>query len=48
MKISVFKTKYVLVMAQHFYEQERIVIKQFIDKDAAADFLDNLAKEDTV
>lgn len=48
MKISVYKTTEVLVVAQHYFDKERIIIKHFDDKDIAADFLDQLAKEDTV
>jgi hypothetical protein len=48
MKISVFKTKEVLVVAQHYYELERVIVKHFADQDVAANFLDELAKEDTL
>lgn len=48
MKISVYKTRDVLVVAQHYYEQERVLVKHFADHDTAANFLDELAKEDTV
>ena len=48
MKISVYKTKDVLVIAQHYFDKERFVVKHFPDHDSAANFLDLLAKEDTV
>jgi hypothetical protein len=48
LKISVYKTREVLVIAQHWYEQERIVVRHFPNHDLAADFLDNLVKEDTI
>lgn len=47
MKVSVFKNKYVLVAAQHIYEMDRFIIKQFESHHKAADFLEDLVREDS-
>lgn len=46
MKISVFKNKDVLVVAQNYYATEQIIVKHFTDKDKAANFIDNLIIEE--
>ena len=46
MKISVFKSKYVLLVAQNYYATEQIIIKHFNHHDEAAKFIDQLAIED--
>lgn len=46
MKISVYRTKEVLVLAQHYFEIERFIVNQFINQEEAAAFLDMLASED--
>jgi len=46
MKISVYKQKYVLVLAQHYFEIERFIVNQFTNQEEAAAFLDMLASED--
>jgi hypothetical protein len=46
MKISVYKTKAVLLVAQHYYETDRFLVKHFDDQNDAADFIDKLAKDD--
>lgn len=48
MKISVYKQTEVLVVAQHYYELEKLIVKHFNNQDDAANFLDMLAKEDKV
>lgn len=45
LKISVYKTKEVLVVAQNYYATEQIIIRHFGNQDVAADFIDNLVKE---
>jgi hypothetical protein len=45
MKISVYKTKEVLVLAQHYFETERFEVKHFHDQNEAADYIDKLAEE---
>ena len=46
LKISVYKTKYVLVVGQHYYD-DQFFIKQFQSHNAAADFLDDLIREES-
>ena len=46
MKISVYRTKEVLVLAQHYFEIERFIVNQFTNQEEAAAFLDMLASED--
>ena len=48
MKISVYKNTSVLLVAKHIFDLDRVVIRQFVDKDTAADFIEHLAKEDTL
>lgn len=48
MKISVYKQRDVLVIAQHYYELEKLIVKHFGNQEDAANFLDMLAKEDKV
>lgn len=45
-KVSVFKNKSVLVVAQNYYATEQIIVKYFTDKDKAATFIDNLIIEE--
>lgn len=44
-KVSVFKTKHILIVAQHCYEMERFEVRHFNDQNEAADFLELLANE---
>lgn len=46
MKISVYKNKNVLLVAQNYYATEQIMIKHFNHPDNAANFIDNLANEE--
>ena len=46
LKISVFKTKHVLLVAQNYYATEQIIIKHFKHHDEAANFIDNLIIEE--
>ena len=46
MKISVYKTKEVLLVAQNYYATEQIIVKHFTHHDEAAKFIDNLAIEE--
>ena len=46
MKISVFKTKWVLLVAQHYYDKEKFIMQQFNDHDSAASFIDFLAESE--
>ena len=46
LKISVFKNKQIMVVAQHCYEYERTIIRFFTDQNYAADFIEQLVIED--
>jgi len=46
LKISVFKNKQIMVVAQHCYELERLIIKFFTDQNYAADFIEQLVIEE--
>ena len=46
MKISVYKTKHVLLIAQNYYATEQIMIQHFKNHDEAAKFIDNLIIEE--
>lgn len=45
-KVSAFKTGTVLVVSQHCYEQEKVSLNFFMDHNKAADYLEELAKDD--
>jgi hypothetical protein len=46
LKISVYKTQQVLVIAQHCYEQERVMVRVFTTQDEAANFIEQMVIED--
>jgi hypothetical protein len=46
LKISVYKNKQVMVVAQHYYDYERTSIAFFTDQNIAADFIEQLVIED--
>lgn len=46
MKVSVFKNKNVLVIAQNYYATEQIVIKHFASQNEATDYIENLIKDE--
>ena len=45
-KISVWKTKQVLVVAQHNYDINQIYVEMFQSQDHAADFIERLTSEE--
>lgn len=45
MKISVYKSMQVLVVAQHYFELERFKFQVFNDQNNAADYIEKLADE---
>jgi hypothetical protein len=45
MKISVYKTKDILLVAQHYFENERFQVVHFSNQDDAAQYIDRLAEE---
>lgn len=48
MKISVFKKKDVLLVAQHIFDTEKFIIKHFTNHDIAADFINMLVDKDSL
>lgn len=44
-KVSVFRNREILLIGQHYYERERVIVKHFTDYNIASDYIDNLAKE---
>jgi hypothetical protein len=46
LKISVYKNKQIMVVAQHCYDYERTIITFFTDQNMAADFIEQLVIED--
>lgn len=46
LKVSVFKSKHVLLFAQHFYDQDVIIFKHFDKHESAAEFIDKLVIEE--
>jgi hypothetical protein len=46
MKISVFKHKTVLIIAQHYFESEKFELRYFSDQEEAANFIDFLVSNE--
>jgi len=46
LKISVYKNKQVMVIAQHCYALEVVIMKCFTDQNLAADFIEQLVIEE--
>lgn len=46
MKVSVYKNKFVMVIAQNYYDKDSIIIRNFIDQNEAANFIEFLARDD--
>jgi hypothetical protein len=46
LKVSVYKNKQIMVIAQHCYELEKLIIRYFTDQNSAADFIELLVIED--
>ena len=46
LKVSVFKNKQILVVAQHCFDMEKTHINFFQDQNAAADFIEQLVIEE--
>lgn len=45
MKISVYRTKEVLLVAQHYFDNDKFQLRQFSDQEEAAKYIDKLAEE---
>jgi hypothetical protein len=46
LKVSVYKNKQIMVIAQNCYELETLIIRYFNDQNTAADFIELLVIED--
>jgi hypothetical protein len=46
LKVSVFKNKQIMVIAQNCYAMEVCIIRYFLDQNGAADFIEQLVIED--
>jgi hypothetical protein len=46
LKISVYKTKQVMVVAQNYFDPECLLIRFFVDQNIAADFIEQLVNEE--
>lgn len=44
-KISIFKSKYVMIIGQHYFRENQFFIRWFINHDEASLFLDMLAQK---
>lgn len=42
LKVSVFKSKQIMVVAQHCFDMETVLVRFFIDQNMAADFIEQL------
>lgn len=45
MKISIFKSKYVMIIGQHFLHENQFFIRWFDNREHASNFLDMLAQK---
>ena len=45
MKISVYRTKEVLVVAQHYFDSDLFEVRHFSNQNEAADYIEFLARE---
>jgi hypothetical protein len=45
LKVSVYKSKTILVIAHHIIDLDRVVVRFFIDQNVAADFIENLVED---
>ena len=46
LKVSVFKNKQIMVIAQNCYDNEKLYIRYFIDQNMAAEFIEQLVIEE--
>ena len=42
LKVSVFRNKQIMVVAQHCFDMETVLVRFFIDQNMAADFIEQL------
>jgi hypothetical protein len=46
LKVSVYKSKQIMVVAQHCYDFDKTIIKWFLDQNNAAEFIEELVLSD--
>jgi hypothetical protein len=46
LKVSVYKNKQIMIIAQHCYDFEKMIIRYFNNQNSAADFIELLVIED--
>ena len=46
LKVSVYKNRQIMVIAQHCYELEKLIIRYFTNQHQAADFIEQLVIEE--
>lgn len=46
LKVSVFKNKQIMVLAQNLYEADKFYIRYFVDQNMAAEFIEQLVIEE--
>lgn len=46
MKISVFKSKWVMVVAHHYFDEDKFHVRQFATHNEASDFIEFLISEE--
>jgi predicted RNA-binding protein with PIN domain len=45
LKVSVFKSRQIMVVAQHCFDMENVIVKFFTNQNTAADFIEQLVIE---
>jgi len=45
LKVSVFKNRQIMIVAQHCFDMEKLVVKYFTNQNTAADFIEQLVIE---
>jgi hypothetical protein len=48
LKVSVFSDKYVMILAQHVFDADKIVIRQFSDFREASDWVEWLVEQESI
>jgi hypothetical protein len=46
LKVSVYKSKQVMIVSRHFFDMDRTSVNFFIDQNSAADFIEQLVIEE--
>jgi hypothetical protein len=48
LKVSVFNDKFVMVVAQHYYDADKMIVHQFTDFNRAAEWIDWLVEQENI